>query len=127
MHKEYFIWMLGVALVIAVAYGYMHQRNIPERYNEFRQNEVLLEQVKQEIDALRERVEQARAKVKDLETDPVEIEAAIRRVRRLTRDGEIVYQIEDPPPPLSPPAIPPSPEMPAPAEATPESAGEINP
>ncbi len=98
MRKEFFIWLLGVALVIAVTYGYTHQRNLHERYVEFKQNEQLLEDVRQEIETLRNRVEEARARVENMEQDPVEIEAAIRRIRRLTRDGETIYRIETAPP-----------------------------
>jgi len=94
MRKEFFIWLLGVALVVAVAYGYTHQRNLHARYVEFKQDEQLLEEVRQEIETLRTRVEQARARVESMEKDPVEIEATIRRIRRLTRDGETIFRIE---------------------------------
>lgn len=103
MRKEFFIWLLGLALVITVAYGYAHQRNIHARYIEFKQNELLLEDIRHEIEALRTRVEQTRTRVENMENDPVEIEAAIRRIRRLTRPGETIFRIEDAPAPVTPP------------------------
>ncbi|HDP35187.1 MAG TPA: hypothetical protein ENN29_08785 [Candidatus Hydrogenedentes bacterium] len=64
---------------------------------EFRRNEQQLELVRKEIDALKMRVEQARQRVENIEKDPVEMEATIRRIRRLTRDGEIIFRIEEQP------------------------------
>ena len=97
MRKEILIWLLGLALVAAVGYGYAQQRNIHVRYKEFQENTKQIEAVKQEIEALKQRVEQAQQRVQNMETDPVEIEATIRRIRRLTRDGETIFRIEDPP------------------------------
>ena len=96
MRKEILIWLLGLALVAAVGYGYAQQRNIQARYKEFQENTKQIEAVKKEIEALKQRVEQAQQRVQNMETDPVEIEATIRRVRRLTRDGETIFRIEDP-------------------------------
>ena len=104
MYKEYFIWMLGLVLVIAVAYGYAQQRNIQQRYVELRENQAVLENIRMEVEALRNRVHETRERVEKMESDPLEIEAAIRRDRRMTRDGEIVFRIEDAP--ASPPAAP---------------------
>ncbi len=95
MRRELFLWLLGVVLVVAVGYGYAQQRDIHMRYVEFRRNEEQLEAVRTEIEALKTRVEEAKSRIERLETDPVEIEAAIRRIRRLTRDGEIVFRIEE--------------------------------
>lgn len=82
-------------LVVAVTFGYFQQRDIRARYIEFQQNEERLEEVRQEIEALRFQVDEARHLVENLENDSVEKEAAVRRIRRLTRDGEIIYRIED--------------------------------
>ena len=97
MHKEILIWLLGLVLVTAVGYGYARQRNIHARYIEFQHNDKQIESVKQEIEALRKRVEQAQQRVDNMESDPIEIEATIRRIRRLTRDGETIFRIEDAP------------------------------
>jgi len=97
MRKEFLVWLLGLVLVVAVAYGYAQQRNVRARFSEFQQNEQQIESVKKEIEALKERVDQAKQRVKNMENDPVEIEATIRRVRKLTRDGEIVFHIEEAP------------------------------
>ncbi|MCK5862250.1 MAG: septum formation initiator family protein [Candidatus Hydrogenedentes bacterium] len=96
MRKEILIWLLGVLLVIVVGYGYAQQRNIMVRYREFDKNEEQIEAVKQDIESLKQRVTQAQQRVKAMKADPIEIEATIRRVRRLTRDGEIVFRIEEP-------------------------------
>lgn len=97
MYKEYFIWLLGLVLVLAISIGYYHQRNIQQRYDEFKENQKALENIRDEVNALRVRVEEARARVERMENDPLEIEAAIRRDRRMTRDGEIIFHIEGAP------------------------------
>jgi len=96
MRKEFLIWILGVVLVAAVGYGYAKQRNIHARYLEFQKNEKQIESVRLEIEELKKRVEQAKQRVENMETDPVEIEATIRRIRKLTRDGEVVFHIDAP-------------------------------
>lgn len=96
MRKEFLIWLLGVALVAAVGYGYAKQRNIHGRYLEFHNNEKQIEEVRVEIKELEKRVRAAKQRVENMESDPVEIEATIRRVRKLTRDGEVVFHIETP-------------------------------
>ena len=83
-------------LVAAVAYGYAKQRNIHARYLEFNKNEKQIESVRLEIEELKKRVDDAKQRVENMETDPVEIEATIRRVRKLTRDGEVVFHIDAP-------------------------------
>ena len=106
MRKEFLIWILGLLLVAAVGYGYAKQRNIHARYLEFQKNEKQIESVRQEIDELKKRVEEAKQRVENMETDPVEIEATIRRIRKLTRDGEVVFHIEAPPDSSSPQSTP---------------------
>ena len=81
----------------SVAYGYYHQRNIQTRYIEFRENEKQIDAVSRDIEALKERVDQVKDRVENMKTDPVEIEATIRRIRRLTRDGEVIFHVEDAP------------------------------
>jgi cell division protein FtsB len=97
MHKEILIYLLGAVLVGSVAYGYYHQRNIHARYIEFRENEKQIDAVRRDIEALKERVDQVKDRVENMKDDPVEIEATIRRIRRLTRDGEVIFHIEDAP------------------------------
>ncbi len=95
MGRERLLWVLGALVVMALGYGYAYQRHLYVRYLEFRENEIRVEAVRNEIEALKERVKQAQERIENLETDPVEMEAAIRRIRRLTRDGEVVFRIEE--------------------------------
>ncbi|NLV43049.1 MAG: hypothetical protein GXY07_00960 [Candidatus Hydrogenedentes bacterium] len=98
MYKEFFIWVLGLALVVAVAYGYAHQRNLQQRYIEFRDDKDTLDDIRAEVESLRVKVEETRARVSKMESDPLEIEATARQDARMTRDGEIIFHIEDAPP-----------------------------
>ncbi len=95
MRRELLLYGLAGTLVIAVAYAYFHQRDIHARYVELRENEKQLEAVRRDVDALKSRVEETKARVENMEKDPVEMEATIRRIRRLTREGEIIFRIEE--------------------------------
>jgi cell division protein FtsB len=97
MYKEYFIWLLGLVLVAAVAYGYAHQRNIHQRYNDFRGDQVKLEGVRHEVEALRGRLKETTEKVEKMKNNPLEIEAAVRKDTRMTREDEIIFHVEDNP------------------------------
>lgn len=97
MYKEHLVWILGLVLVIAVAYGYYQQRNIHGRYLDLKRNQSALEKIKSEVNELEARVNSAKATLQRLKEDPLEIEAAIRKERRMARDGEIIFHIESPP------------------------------
>lgn len=103
MYKETILWLLGLVLVSAVAYGYAHQRNLQQRYAEFRNEQTRLEDMRGEVESLREKVEETRARVAKMESDPLEIEATARKDGRMTRDGEIIFHIEDAPSPVDTP------------------------
>jgi len=97
MNKEMFLWALGVALVVAVAVGYAHQRNLQTRYHDLQKSQAELAEIRAKVESLQSQVEDTRGRVKKMESDPLEIEAAMRGDRGLARDGETIYHVEDPP------------------------------
>lgn len=97
MYKEYFIWVLGVALVVAVSYGYYQQREIQQRYVGLTESQQKLDSLRGHVESLRTQVQQTELQVKKMETDPLEIEAAIRRDIRKIGLNEMVFQVKDKP------------------------------
>lgn len=97
MNKELFLWVLGLALVVAVAVGYAHQRNLQQRYHDLQQGQENLAEIRAKVESLKDQVEKTRGQVKKMESDPLEIEAVLRLDRKLTRDDEIIFHVEGPP------------------------------
>ena len=97
MNKELFLWALGVALVVAVAVGYAHQRNLQTRYHDLQESQAELAEIRAKVESLQTKVEDTRGRVKKMESDPLEIEATMRLDRGMARDGETIYHVEDSP------------------------------
>jgi cell division protein FtsB len=97
MYKEYFIWVLGVVLVVAVSYGYYQQREIQQRYVGLTESQEKLDSLRGHVESLRTQVQQTELQVKKMETDPLEIEAAIRRDIRKIGFNEMVFEVKDKP------------------------------
>lgn len=121
MKRGFVTFLLVCALAAGVGAFMLRQRGLRERTDSLQQNRAAIEEVRREVRELGLRLEQARERVKRLESDPVEAEAAVRGIRRFMRGDEKVFRVEEPPSP--------SPETPAaPEEAFPEApqpAGQI--
>lgn len=95
MYREYFVWIVGLVLVAAVAYGYAHQRRLQERYEGLTESQHELDALRLQVENLRTQVQKTELQVTKMESDPLEIEAAIRRDTRRVKPDEIVFNIED--------------------------------
>lgn len=105
-------------LAAALCFGYWKYRGVDARHQELERNQQTIEQVRTEVRDLETRLEQVRARNKALENDPVEAEAAARRIGRTVRSkDETVFHLDESRLTPAAPAAPP-----APAAATPESA-----
>lgn len=82
-------------LVVALTALYVVKRDILVRRDLYfqKQNEVLNAQKHKE--ALETQVNDARARVRNLNSDPVEKEASVRRTKNLVRENEKVYRLEE--------------------------------
>lgn len=88
-------------LVLLVAAGlfalYWRQRDMEGRFEELRENQANIEKMRREVEELKLRVEQARERVDAMKSDPVESEAAVRRIRHFTKgEGEHIYRVQTP-------------------------------
>lgn len=91
---DYTWYWLTLALVSALALAYIQQRDLKGRYETYQDTMKTVVEQRETVDALKAAVDDAQDRLKGMDSDPVEQEATIRRVKRLVREGEIIYRIE---------------------------------
>lgn len=90
--KGYWLALIAVA---AVSVAYALHNDVYERYFEQERAERKIE-VRRDLVAEKERErDRAQQRVENLVTSSLEIEAAIRSRKRLVREGEVVYHLEE--------------------------------
>jgi cell division protein FtsB len=94
---DYTWYWLTLALVTALALAYVDQRNLQGRYGTYRQTMQTVEEQQQQVESLRKRVASEEKRATGMDSDPLEQEANIRRVKRLVREGEIIFRVEERP------------------------------
>ena len=87
-------YVVVVALVALVTVLYANRRNLLERYLEHEAREDQISAGQQQCEELQKEIDSTRRRVENLDSDPLEIEAAIRRSKDLVRKGEKIYRIE---------------------------------
>jgi cell division protein FtsB len=104
--------VISSVLAGALCFGYWKYREVDARKAELRNNQQAIENLRKEVRDLETRLEQTRAHVKAMESDPVEAEAIARRIGRAVRSKtETVFHLDEsrmtpgaPPEPV--PAVP---------------------
>ena len=91
---DYTWYWLTLALVCALALVYIQRHDLKGRYEAYQETMGTVSAQEQEVEALRGAVTSAQERLKDMDSDPLEQEATIRRVKRLVREGEIIYRVE---------------------------------
>lgn len=84
---------LALLLLTGGVVGYVVHRAPWEQAAELRDSQREVDLLERERNALRERRDVLRQRVEDLKSDPVEVEASIRRGKGLIREGERIYRI----------------------------------
>jgi cell division protein FtsB len=87
-------YVVAVLLVALVTVFYANRRNLLERYLEHGAREDQIGAEQQQCAELQKEIDSTRRRVENLDSDPLEIEAAIRRSKDLVREGETIYRIE---------------------------------
>lgn len=90
-------WLI-LLLAVALTIYYVQRRDLVHRYFEYQKNARELSQAEQSCADLEEKLSESRERARYLDSDPTEIEAAIRRNKDLVREGETVFRIEKAPP-----------------------------
>lgn len=75
---------------------YVERRDLYGRYLQYQQERDELQALQGQLDELNKEESRLKDHVGDLGTDPVEIEAAVRRSKHLVREGETIYRVETP-------------------------------
>jgi cell division protein FtsB len=89
--RWYWIVLLIVCGLVAL---YAERRNLAGKYAQWQASEDTVQAHRQRLEKLVKERDRLREKVVDLNNDPVELEAAIRRSKKLVREGETIYRIE---------------------------------
>lgn len=95
-------YVLALGLSAAFSATYAMQRDLPEQYRFYLENEEYTAKMRQEYDARTAEEQKLVDRVDGLERDPVEMEENIRHQKQLARPGERLYRIELGPAPSSP-------------------------
>ncbi len=107
------MYVIVLAASVGMAVTYLERRQLKERYEAFQQGEREIEEAKRQIAERERELSEEEARVRNQVNDPVEVEAAIRSIKRGVRDGETVFRVEQDP------AQPPSPVAETPAGVQP--------
>lgn len=97
MSRKSIRYWLALALTAAIMAGYASHRNLHRRFKDYLKSEADIQARQDRTATLEGRIEQSRERVESLGSDPLEIEADIRRHKTLVRDGERIYRIEEVP------------------------------
>lgn len=91
-------YWLTLALVTVLALVYIELRDLQGRYADYQRTVETVAEQRARVRQLRETVAAEKQRAEGMDSDPLEQEATIRRVKRLVREGEIVYRVEARPP-----------------------------
>ena len=89
-------YLLALLVVVAVLSIYAQRRDLPGLYMNWQASESQVQALHEQVDGLEKQTTTLEQRVEYLNSDPVELEAAIRNGKRLVREGETVYRIELP-------------------------------
>jgi len=88
------LYWLSLALLLGGAAAYVYYANLDGLWAAHQQSERHVQALRHELTGLEQREDGLRRRVEHLESDPVEMEAAIRQRKNLVRPGETVYRVE---------------------------------
>ncbi|MCX5758152.1 MAG: septum formation initiator family protein [Candidatus Hydrogenedentes bacterium] len=98
MNSRDTIWfVLALVLVTSMTLWYVGGRKLVERYSQHQQVQQQTQAAKEQSQRLEKEIGSTRERIEHLGSDPMEIEAAIRRSKELVREGEKIYRIEKAP------------------------------
>jgi len=87
-------YAVAIALLVSVAYWYVGYRDLFGLYDTYRNGEIETENLQRVLHEEQARAETLEAHVAGLDSDPVELEAAMRKNKNVVREGEKIYRFE---------------------------------
>lgn len=94
-------YTLAVIVVVGLTVAYAKHRSLHARYQELKKDQVDIQTMLRECEALDRQLEESRDWVKSRADTPLEIEADSRRTKNLVREGETIYRLEETPAPAA--------------------------
>lgn len=89
-------YYLALILLSGLVSVYAQRRDLVTLYHSYRQSEESLRAIEVRLTTRQNEEEVLRTRVDHLDSDPLEVEAAIRRGKGLVREGETVYRVDLP-------------------------------
>ena len=86
-------WIVPVVFLIGLA-AYAKYYDLPRLYDEYQYSKLEVQKLESRLESVQAEEAELSSKVQGLDTDPVEMEAAIRGSKGLVRKGETVYRVE---------------------------------
>lgn len=87
-------YILVFLVVTGLTVGYVVHRDLAGQYNFYKRNEEYVRSMREQLRVLTAEEQRLQQRVEGLTSDPVEVEADIRRNKGLVRPGERIYRIE---------------------------------
>jgi cell division protein FtsB len=95
MQRHSFLgYVLSLLLMIGSMWLYVQYRDLSGQYAKYVESERAVQDLRKQVETARELEGRLQRSVADMDKDPVEWEAAIRRHKGLVREGEKIYRIE---------------------------------
>lgn len=89
-------YWLALVLMAVLLVVYVQRRDFYGLFEDYRQSEGQVESMQGQLDTLEAQEAELKIRVENLNDDPLELEAAIRRSKSLVRDGETIFRVELP-------------------------------
>ena len=87
-------YILMFLVVTGLTVGYVVHRDLAGQYNFYQENEEYVRTMREQLRVLTAEELRLQQRVEGLTSDPVEVEAGIRRSKGLVRPGERIIRIE---------------------------------
>jgi cell division protein FtsB len=97
--RERVTYVVVSTLILAGTALYARQWDLTHQLERYQQSEQATKDMKDALKQKEEELAAAQQRAQDMDKDPVEKEATVRRVSKGVREDEIVYRIEEETPP----------------------------
>ncbi len=87
-------YLLALALTIGLTAAYVVHRDLPGQYKFYLRSTNYVQGLQSQLDALKQEEARLKTRTDGLNSDPVEMEADIRRDKNLVRPGETVFRVD---------------------------------
>lgn len=89
-------YVIALLVTIGLTAAYVWHRDLRGKYEYYLENEEYVQTVEGQLEALKREEERLQERVDGLGNDPVEVEADLRRDKKLVRPGERIFRVDLP-------------------------------